>query len=112
MEVARQAPSVGGLGVSEHRAPDGRYWIQYCEPRRGWGRQSYFAMARVHQVIQDPEIPVRHYALMSGYLELVVPVPLREPTGRYYESILRKPDGSTSKGAFRRLVRLVPDREC
>lgn len=87
-------------------------WIQYCQPRRGRGSQSYFAMARVDQVSPDSELPVHHYALMSGYLELVVPVPLREPTGRHYESILRKPDGSTSKGAFRRLVRLVPDREC
>ncbi len=86
-------------------------WVIYYEPRRGQGSQCYFAIAQVDQVIPDPDLPDHHYALMSGYLELVVPVPFREPSGHYYESILRKPDGSTSKGAFGRAVRLVPDRE-
>lgn len=86
-------------------------WILYYEPRRGRGRQCYFAIARVERVVPDPTRADHYYALMSGYLEFVVPVPFREPSGHYWESILQKPDGTTSKGAFGRAVRQIPDHE-
>ena len=86
-------------------------WILYYEPRRGRGRQSYFAMARVEKVVPDPDRSDHYYALMSGYLEFMAPVAFREPSGHYWESALRRPDGKTSKGAFGRAVRPIPDHE-
>jgi putative restriction endonuclease len=86
-------------------------WIVYYEPRRNGGRQSYVAVAFVEEITEDPRLADHHYAWVSGYLEFQRPVPFREVTGRYYESILRKPDGSASKGAFGRSVRTVPALE-
>jgi putative restriction endonuclease len=92
-------------------------WIVYYEPRRTTGdagsrggRQAYFAVARVTGIEPDPGIPNHFYAYVSDYLELDQAVPFRE--GRiYYESALMRPDGQTSKGAFGRAVRPIPDRE-
>lgn len=47
---------------------------------------------------------------MTDYLELDRPVPFREGA-YYYESALMRDDGKTSKGAFGRAVRSVPDLE-
>ena len=87
-------------------------WILYYEPRRsqGGGRQAYFAMARVRGVAPDPGLADHYYAYMDGFLEFDQPVPFQED-GHYYESILRKQDGSTSRGAFGRAVRSVPPEE-
>jgi putative restriction endonuclease len=92
-------------------------WIMYYEPRRSTGelfsrggRQAYFAVARVTSVEPDPKLADHFYAYMSDYLELDRPVPFREGA-HYYESSLQRPDGQTSKGAFGRAVRPVPDRE-
>lgn len=87
-------------------------WIAYYEPRRtsgpgsAHGRQAYFAVAFVQGVYPDPHRPDHYYARLSGYFELESPVPFREGA-RYYESGLRKADGSTNKGAFGRAVRLI-----
>jgi putative restriction endonuclease len=91
-------------------------WIIYYEPRRdeglssSGGRQAYFAVALVTAVREDPAKRDHFYAEISHYLEFDQPVPFRE-ADHYYESLLRKPDGSTSKGAFGRAVRNVPDEE-
>lgn len=91
-------------------------WIVYYEPRRttgpssATGRQSYFATAQVTRVVPDPRRPDHHYAYVRDYTEFDSPVPFREGD-LYYESALRKPDGSANKGAFGRAVRLVPDAE-
>src|SRR5579863_562715 len=91
--------------------------IVYYEPRRSsielssiGGRQCYFGVARVTSVIEDIEQPHHYYALMDDYLDFDRPVPFVEGH-EYYESALRKADGSTNKGAFGRAVRLVPDGE-
>lgn len=92
-------------------------WIIYYEPRRPTGdlssiggRQSYFATARVESIIKDSLKPDHYYAFVSNYLEFDRAVPFSE--GHiYYESILRKDDGSTNKGAFGRAVRSLPNRE-
>jgi putative restriction endonuclease len=47
---------------------------------------------------------------MSGYLEFANAVPFRDQT-TYYETALRKADGSTNKGQFGRAVRLIPAEE-
>jgi putative restriction endonuclease len=92
-------------------------WIVYYEPRREGaaqsgrsGRQAYFAIARLREIVEDPKQPDHYYARVSDYLEFRNPVPFRD--GRmYFESALRKPDGSTNKGQFGRSVRHVPPLE-
>ncbi|MCX5570160.1 HNH endonuclease [Kaistia nematophila] len=92
-------------------------WIVYYEPRRSsadlqsrGGRQCYFAIARVASIEPDPSREGRFYAHMMDYLEFDRPVPFSEG-GHYYESALRKLNGSTNKGAFRRAVRNLLNRE-
>jgi len=91
-------------------------WIIYYEPRRktasgdAGGRQSYFATARLERVEIDPSAPDHYYAFISDYLEFNRPVRFSEG-GHYYESLLRKADGSTNKGAFGRSVRNLSDQE-
>ncbi len=94
-------------------------WIVYYEPRRpsgdlggSGGRQVYFAMAQVREVVTDSNLPDHYYAYVAPetYRELFYPVPFKEDTF-YYESALQKEDGSTNKGAFGRAVRLIPDDE-
>jgi len=61
-------------------------------------------------VIPDPTMPDHFYALIDSYLDFSRPVPFRE--GNYYhESAIRRDDGKTSKGAFGRSVRELPERE-
>jgi putative restriction endonuclease len=91
--------------------------IVYYEPRRSsvelssfGGRQSYFGVARVPAVIEDDTLADHYYALINDYLDFDRPVPFSEGSN-YYESALKKEDGSTNKGAFGRAVRLIPDDE-
>jgi len=94
-------------------------YIVYYEPRRSsaelssrGGRQSYFGVARVVSVIEDTDLPDHYYAIIdrTTYLDFDRPVPFQEG-GHYYESALKKGDGSTNKGAFGRAVRLIPNNE-
>jgi len=91
-------------------------WIAYYEPRRttgphsATGRQAYFAIARVENIIADPSRKDHFYAYMSGYLEFDQPVPFRDESG-YRESKLQRDDLQTNKGAFGRAVRLLPREE-
>jgi len=94
-------------------------YIVYYEPRRSsaelssrGGRQSYFGVARVDKVIEDDTIADHFFAVIDGstYLDFDTAVPFYEGD-EYYESALKKDDGSTNKGAFGRAVRLIPDDE-
>ncbi|MCY3807953.1 MAG: HNH endonuclease [Gemmatimonadetes bacterium] len=92
-------------------------WIVYYEPRRSsahlssrGGRQSYFATARIVRVDADPSLADHYYAYVEHYLEFDHPVPFRDD-GLFYESRLRKEDGSVNKGMFGRSVRFLPDAE-
>lgn len=92
-------------------------WIIYYEPRRpsadltkSGGRQAYFATARVDRIVPDWKRPDHFYAEVSQFLEFARPVPFRE-NGHYYETALRKADGSTNKGAFGRAIRILRDSE-
>jgi putative restriction endonuclease len=67
-------------------------------------------MARVTAVVEDTALADHYYALVDDYLDFDRPVPFSEG-GEYYESALKKDDGSTNKGAFGRAVRLIPDDE-
>ena len=86
-------------------------WIVYYEPRRGGGRQSYFATARIVRIDEDPHKDDHYYAYVKDYLEFDRPVPFRGTDGFFYESGLRKDDGSVNKGSFGRSVRSLPDVE-
>ena len=94
-------------------------YIIYYEPRRSTadlssrgGRQSYFGVARVSSVTEDATLADHFFANIDGstYLDFDTVVPFVEGD-EYYESALRKDDGSTNKGAFGRAVRLIPDDE-
>ena len=81
-------------------------WIVYYEPRRPTqtlssygGRQSYFAIARIDSISVDPLLQDNFYAHVSGYLQFDHPVPFAIGD-QYFESGLRKEDGSTNRGAF------------
>ena len=101
--------------LNQVRAAIGHY-IVYYEPRRNagpsssGGRQAYFALARVVAVEPDDSTPGHHYAYMADFIEFDRPVPFREGAS-YYESLLRRNDGQTNKGAFGRSVRSLPLHE-
>jgi putative restriction endonuclease len=89
-------------------------WIVYYESRResgvtspATGRKAYFATARVDRIESDPKRAEHYYAYVSKFLEFTNPVPFREGQ-TYYETGLRKQDGSTNKGRFGRALRLLP----
>ena len=90
--------------------------ILYYEPRRtagpnsAGGRQAYFAVARVIGVEEDKNLAGHYYARIAEFLEFDKPIPFREGL-HYYESHLKKIDGSTNKGAFGRAVRSIPISE-
>lgn len=91
--------------------------VVYYEPRRsstdlssGGGRQSYFAVARVVDLVEDKELAGHFYAIVDNYLDFDRAIPFAEGT-KYFESALKKADGSTNKGAFGRAVRTIPDEE-
>jgi putative restriction endonuclease len=92
-------------------------WIIYYEPRRSsvelssrGGRQGYFATARVVRVEQDTGTTGLYYAYVDEYLEFnnIAPFSIG---GQYFETALKKADGTTSKGAFGRAVRLISNEE-
>jgi putative restriction endonuclease len=92
-------------------------WIVYYEPRRSsghlssrGGRQSYFATARITDIRPDRARPDSFYAYVADFLEFPRPVPFKDGT-HYYESGLKKEDGTTSKGAFGRAARPISDLE-
>jgi len=92
-------------------------FVVYYEPRRTsghanslGGRQAYFAVANVIAIESDRTRGDHFYARISGYFEFDRPVLFREGE-HYYEATLRRDDGKTSKGAFGRAVRALPNEE-
>jgi putative restriction endonuclease len=91
--------------------------IVYYEPRRRsadpssrGGRQSYFATARLSRIEPDPNLDDHYYAYVTDYVDFDRLVPFRA-ADRFYETALQRDDGKTSKGAFGRAVRTIPDQE-
>lgn len=88
-------------------------FIVYYKSRRAedkTSREAYFAVARVNRIVPDDRQPDHYYAYVSDYIELDEPVPWRIEQ-RVFESKLLKEDGSTTKGAFGRSVRLLTRTE-
>jgi putative restriction endonuclease len=90
--------------------------VVYYEPRRthgpnsATGRSAYFALARPTRIRPDPAREDHFYVDITDYIEFDRAIPFSEG-GAYYESVLQKADGTTSKGAFGRSVRIVPEAE-
>lgn len=91
--------------------------IVYYEPSRltsdrnsRGGRQAYFAVAHVTHIESDVNTPDHFYAFVRDYIDFPDGVPFRD-SGFYYESALKKVDGTTNRGAFGRSVRIIPDHE-
>lgn len=91
--------------------------IVYYEPGRVGtsesdrsGSRSYFAVGRVNNIEPSPLNDDTYYARIEEYLDFQRRVPFRE-RDFYYESALRRPDGSHSTGAFRNAVRHIPSDE-
>lgn len=92
-------------------------WIVYYEPGRATGqpnsrggRQAYFATARVTRIERDPRRDDQFFAYVADFLDFERPVPFREGS-RFDEAGLERADGGTSKGAFGRAVRALPEVE-
>jgi len=82
----------------------------YYEPRRGGGRQAYFALVEVREVVTDPQREDHFYANVGNLLAFDRPVPFRLE-GQYFESALLGSDGGTNLGSFQRAVRILPEAE-
>lgn len=82
----------------------------YYEPRRGGGRQSYFALVEVREVVPDHQMRDHYYAVVGNLLEFDRPVPFRTG-GEFFERSLQNENGTTNLGSFQRAVRLVPEPE-
>lgn len=91
-------------------------WVIFYEPRRNsgpsssGGTQAYVALARVVRIRPDPNAANYYFADLAEYIEFDHRVPFKYE-GHYFESALRKPDGSTNKGAFGQSIRIIPDGE-
>jgi putative restriction endonuclease len=64
----------------------------------------------VTDIKKDSSLKDHYYAFVENYVEFSTPVPFRMGSN-YFESGLKKADGSTNKGAFGRAVRNIPDEE-
>lgn len=87
-------------------------WVVYYEPVKA-GPRSYFAAAKIADVIANPAVPDRFIAVIAphSYVDFVSPVP-RTVNGRPLESALREADGTPRRGgAVQRAARRLPDRE-
>lgn len=92
-------------------------FIVYYEPRRtsadlssSGGKQAYFAVCNVVSIEKDEDQADHFYAHVENYIRFDTVVPFKQD-GLYFESLLRRDDGGTNKGAFGRAVRIVPDEE-
>ena len=90
--------------------------VVYYEPRessglnRPRGRLAYFAVAKLTRIRSDPDKDDHYYADLDQFLEFDSAVPFREGE-HFYESALRKADGSPNQGVFGWSIRTIPDHE-
>lgn len=72
-------------------------WIVYYEPRKVSQTRGYFAVAKVQQIIPDPNAPRMYIAVIEpgSYLDFVNPVPFTGPAGIIETGVLNA-DGRIS----------------
>jgi putative restriction endonuclease len=65
-------------------------WIIYYEPRKIADTRGYFAIAKVREVISDPDAPGMYIALIDpgSYLDFANPVPFNGATGPIEQGVL------------------------
>ena len=91
-------------------------FIIYYEPGRTGvgggraGRLSYFAVARVSGIREDPELQDHFYADIDSFLNFDSPVPFRTGS-QFFESALVGNKSGVNSGVFQRSVRAIPDHE-
>jgi len=77
------------LGRAEGSIGD---WIVYLEPTKVAGTRGYFAIARVQQIIADPNAPGMYLALIEpgSYLDFARPVPFNDVDGPIERGLLNE----------------------
>ena len=67
-------------------------WIIYYEPRKALELRGYFALAKIQQVIRDPNAPSMYLAVIEpgSYLDFVNPVPFRDDGGVIERGLLNE----------------------
>src|SRR6201996_8996714 len=67
-------------------------WIIYYEPRKVADTKGYFALAKVSEVIPDPDLPGMYRALIEpgSYLDFANPVPFNGPTGPIEQGVINE----------------------
>jgi putative restriction endonuclease len=95
-EIARRYHFSGSLYRDRARQMIGD-WIVYREPQREGGLRAYVAVARVDDIVEDPDRDHHYYAIMSGFLRFPRPVPFWTPGG-YREVPLRAISDRTTVG--------------
>lgn len=86
-------------------------WIVYQEPRRA-GQRGYYAVARVEQIIRDPNNPEMYLALIApgSYLEFGRDVPF-QLGGAAVERGLLNDDGRLNNGRAIQSIRPISDED-
>lgn len=89
-------------------------WLVYYEPfttglprPRFGGLRAYFAVAQVSDFETDKLRPDHGYIHVENYLKFQRPVSYRH----FFESALKRPDGSLNRNEFRRSIRPISDCE-
>ncbi|MGJ8673909.1 HNH endonuclease [Rubritalea sp.] len=85
-------------------------WVIYYEPRKNGGRMSYFASARVQNVIEHPTKAEHYYMCVTDYLDFHKAVKFRDGHS-YLEQALRREDGLPNQGMLGWSVRRLPEHE-
>ena len=67
-------------------------WIVYLEPRRATQARGYFGVAKVQEVILDPNTPGMYRAIIQddSYLEFAIPVAFNGPDGIMERGLLNQ----------------------
>lgn len=84
----------------------------YYEPQKVRGRPGYKAIAKVKDVIPDPQDPKMYIAVIEpgSYLPLEHFVP-RDECGTPLETYLRGPDGTVNRGKIQLAMRRLPESD-
>lgn len=83
-------------------------WVIYLEPSKVPETRGYFAIAKVQDVVEDPDHPGMFIALIEpgSYLEFGIPVPFNGISGIVEHSVLN--ENSRISGRAQSAVRVIP----
>jgi putative restriction endonuclease len=76
-------------------------WVVFRQPRASGGTLSYFATARVREIVQDPSNSTHYYALIDKFSSFDEPVPWRTD-GAYAERAIRQLPNIAQVGLYLR----------